>query len=205
MLTMTSSGFIDEQKLRESLRYRSDEFKFETCLEKIKNRYGPIQLIHILNECDLEKALWALRTLSTDQFDDGIRLMACDAVEVVLRNELKPERRHFIEDSFPFDALEVSRAYAKGLLNEDQRRQFENRITYSQWLEKTGSRWDSNNPQLFGGDLTEAALKTMVPEAQIAAYFSILGAHSIAMYPGVDEEDTEAKTKIVREFFESIS
>lgn len=202
MLTLTEPALLDEQKLRETLRYRSDELKFNSCLSKIGKERGNLELIYILDECDLEKALWALRALTTSQFDAEIRLMACDAVEAVLRNEA--DRHNYLDDRFPFDALDVSRAYAKALLNANQQRQFENRITYSKWMEKSEERWASNNPRLFGSALSEAAVKTMLPDVSLAAYFSILGAYSREMYPNVYETDDATKVKIVREFFESL-
>jgi hypothetical protein len=202
MEVMTMSSIIDEEKLNETLTWRSDEVEFGKCLKSIKNQYGQLDLIHILDECDLEKSLWAVRALSTDHYDADIRLMACEVVESILRNE--QERHSYIDDPLPFQAIEVSRAYAKGLLNENQRRQFENRITYSQWGQKAAPRMEIRAPRLFSGKLFEAAIETMFPEVGLAAYFSILTAHSIDSRPEVYEADTESKTKIVREFFESL-
>ena len=119
MEVMTMSSIIDEEKLSETLTWRSDEREFGKCLRSIKDQYGQLDLIHILDVCGLEKSLWAVRALSTDHYDADIRLMACDAVEAVLRKE--QERRSYIQDYFPFESLELSRAFARGLLNENQR------------------------------------------------------------------------------------
>ena len=204
MLTMTSSGLLDESKLRETLGWRSDQIEFAKSLDAIKAQHdGSLQLIDILDACGLEKALWAVRALATDEFDSELRLMACDIVEAILRGDQM--RDSSIRDTFPFDALELSRKFALGIMSADEEQQFENRITYTVWFGRESARWANIDASRFGHSLCRAAVSTMIPEAKIATYFGVLEAHSRrTSEPAISVPNSELKIQKVRNFFQSL-